>query len=165
MIGRPFRIARTRAVKIVYRLWWRLLRAWAPRKSWNSQFATDYWNLPRSPETTRRVAQFCRAGRLVEFGCAVGALPRVLPAGTFSQYKGYDISDVAIARARERAPANCSFEQVDMANWSGDEDISLIVIEEALYYLSAKQQRRFLHACCRSLAPDGHVLVIVHSAD
>jgi hypothetical protein len=52
-----------------------------------------------------------------------------------------------------------------MANWSGDEDISLIVIKEALYYLSAKQQRRFLHACCRSLAPDGHVLVIVHSAD
>lgn len=109
-----------------------------------------------------------QGGRLVEFGCGFGQLPRNLPRGTFSSYVGIDISDCAIREARKRAReagiSGCDFFQGDMASWPGDSSVSLIVVIECLYYLSGKRLNDFLKRCCDSLTPQGAILVVVHSA-
>lgn len=81
---------------------------------------------------------------------------------------GYDISEVAIERARKKAVIavcdNVAFEQCDMARWDGFDRASLILAEECLYYLAATELERFLFRCTRCLTVDGSILVIVHSA-
>ena len=62
------------------------------------------------------------------------------------------------ARAR-----NCQFIAGDMGSWAGGSGLSLIVIEDALYYLAEQQQRALLGRCARSLRPGGRILVTAHS--
>jgi SAM-dependent methyltransferase len=92
----------------------------------------------------------------------------MLPPGAFSSYMGYDISTVAIGRAKRRASAaalaNVGFAACDIARWQGPDSASLIVAEECLYYLSPPVLERFLLRCGRCLAEGGVILAIVHSA-
>jgi len=156
--------------RITRRAYWRMLRFLGfSQLAWDDQFEAGMWSdSTRSPHTIRRVAELCAGGRLIEFGCGEGHLPFLLPADCFSQYTGYDISGVAIRRASQRAIAagrgDIRFERCDMAEWLGSDAASLILAEECLYYLPAADIRRFLQRCVRSLAANGAILVIVHSA-
>jgi hypothetical protein len=155
---------------LVRRLYCRALGTFGLQQlSWNLKYETGLWDSPeRSPETIRRVTDLCGGGKLVEFGCGKGELPRRLPSGTFSTYVGFDISDLAIAEAQAAATSsglrNASFHQADMAKWTGNSGIQLILAEECLYYLNPCEQQAFLRKCCQSLSPTGKILVIVHDA-
>ena len=163
----PESLHRRIAVPIL-KLYWGLHRlSGRNRASWNDQYLRGKWNCDRrSANTIARVVNLCRGGRLIEFGCGSGDLPHVLPAGTFSTYLGIDISDVAIAKAKqlahERQLKACEFSQMDMTRWPGDAGVSLVLVEECLYYLDEKAQEAFLLGCCRSLAEEGRILVVVH---
>jgi SAM-dependent methyltransferase len=154
----------------LFRTWWRALRFFGLAKlSWDQQYQAGVWDRgPRSRHTVDLVSTLCAGGRLVEFGCGEGALPHLLPQGCYSEYVGFDISAIAIERARQRACASgrrgLRFQQMDMAEWRAATGISLIVAEECLYYLNAPRTEQFLSECTRSLTPNGHVLVVVHSA-
>ena len=155
---------------LIQRLWLRTLRLLGlKRLSWNAHFAAGVSCYgERSPNTVRLVHALCGGGRLLEFGCGEGELPFVLPPGTFSSYMGYDISTVAIERARQRAAAaalgNVSFASCDIARWDGADSASLIVAEECLNYLSPAVLEQFLLRCGRCLTSGGAILAIVHSA-
>jgi cyclopropane fatty-acyl-phospholipid synthase-like methyltransferase len=159
------------AKSFVKRVYWRLLRfVGLKRKAWDSQFKEGVWcRGPRSPRTVALVAELCRGGKLLEFGCGEGDLPHLLPEGTYSDYLGVDVSAVAIRTAAEKCAQcgklNCQFQVGDMGRWSGlVSPVSLILLEECLYYLSLYQTEQFLSRCCSSLTRDGAILVIVHSA-
>jgi hypothetical protein len=49
-----------------------------------------------------------------------------------------------------------------MTEWRGASDISLIIIEECLYYLSHRQQEALLANCLQSITNDGTILVVIH---
>lgn len=154
---------------ILRRIYWRLLRIVGFKQlSWDKQFEANVWcHRPRSMHTIEKVIELCNGGHLVEFGAGEGTLPLVLPRNSFSHYFGYDISAVAVARARERAReaglTNCYFEQCDMVQWEGTSGVSLVIVEECIYYLRPKEIETFLKHCCKSLVPGGSILVIVHS--
>jgi trans-aconitate methyltransferase len=155
---------------IAYRAWWRILRAIGLQQaSWNSQFEQGQWcRGPRSHRTLKLVSTLCDGGKLIEFGCGEGSLPFLLPEGSFSEYWGFDISSIAIARANERNRSenrsDIRFQRGDMARWDGTDCASLILAEECLYYLTPPKIERFLGRCSLSLAEEGVILVIVHSA-
>lgn len=137
------------------------------RLSWDKQFEDGVALYgPRSENTIRLVQSLCRGGRMIEFGCGEGDLPLVLAAGTFSSYLGFDISEVAVKRARSKAAGSACilFQQGDMAHWCGGDTASLILAEECLYYLSLAGAETFLLQCMRCLSKNGSMLVIVHSA-
>lgn len=139
------------------------------RQSWNRQFKAGRWKRTKHcPILIQQVAELCSGGQILEFGCGEGDVPHMLPHGSFSEYRGYDISDVAIELAKGKAQAagltNCFFEQADMAEWQGHYEASVILVEESLYYLSPKKAKSFLQRCCDNLAPYGAILVVVHSA-
>lgn len=152
------------------KVYWRLLRVMNLRqRSWDLQFQAGMWcRGPRCPHTVEKAFALCGGGYLVEFGCGEGTLPLALPKDAFSNYRGYDISGVAVARAAEHARraglANCLFEQGDMARWPGDTGVSLIVLEECLYYLSPVDAVKFLQNCMKSLLPGGAILAVIHDA-
>jgi 2-polyprenyl-3-methyl-5-hydroxy-6-metoxy-1,4-benzoquinol methylase len=153
------------------RIKWRVQRIVGLKsQAWDEQFHRGIWGgrARTPPEVLERAIRLCNGGRIVEFGCAYGQLSRDLPVGAYSSYTGIDISGFAIGEAKKRAQescvGNCHFLQCDMATWSGDFDVSLILLEECLNYLKGETLRRFLTRCCHSLSKDGFILVIVHSA-
>jgi len=155
---------------ICHRMFWRVLRFLGlERTSWNKQYESGAWSSgTRSAQTVSLVAELCRGGKLMEFGCGEGELPHLLPAGSYADYLGVDIADVAVTRARERAAqaglGHCRFEQGDMAVWNGTSGLSVILVEECLYYLKPEQIEVFLSRAGASLVPGGRIVVVVHSA-
>jgi SAM-dependent methyltransferase len=159
------------AKSLAKRACWRVLRfVGLKRQAWDLQFKEGVWcRGPRSANTIARVAELCRGGKLLEFGCGEGNLPHLLPEGTYSDYLGIDVSAVAIKTAKERCvqsgKLNCQFQVGDMGKWSGFvSPVSLILVEECLYYLSPPQIEQFLLRCCAGLTREGAILVIVHCA-
>jgi len=152
------------------KLWWRALRGLGfGRVSWNRQYSAGAWKCSsRSAHTLALVAKFCKGGKLIEFGCGEGELPHLLPAASYSEYLGIDISDKAIERAKIRTEQagilRTTFQQANMAEWTGTSGASLVLAEECLYYLTPHEIEAFLMRCSRSLRAEGHILVIVHSA-
>jgi SAM-dependent methyltransferase len=152
------------------RVYWRTLRFFGlKRKTWDLQFQEGVWDRgPRSPHTIARVLELCRGGKLVEFGCGTGTLPHLLPRGTYSDYLGIDISQVAIRMATERCAQagmlRCRFQAGDMAQWEGSNPpASLILFEECIYYLSPAEIEQLISRCCSSLTRNGSILVIAGS--
>lgn len=152
------------------RIMWRAIRMLGKeQQAWDDQFREGVWDRgPRSPEVVKRVQQFARGGRILEFGCGTGTLPRLLPEDSFSEYTGIDISGFAVEQAKKLCDKaglqNCRFLQGDMATWPGSSDEDLILLEECLYYIRGVSLVNFCRLCKQSLSPDGTVLVIVHSA-
>lgn len=151
------------------RLYWRILRLFSKQLSWDKQFNAGVWTRePHTDQTIGAIVGLCNGGRLIEFGAGEGALPLSLPRNIYSEYIGFDISTVAVEKAREKAAeaglTKCRFEQCDMAHWKGGRDVSVAVLEECLYYLTPRETETFLRRCSESLLPNGRILVIVHSA-
>lgn len=117
----------------------------------------------KSPELIEIVEKRTRGGKLVELGCGEGLLAAVLRPGTYSEYLGVDISEVAIERAKGRGLSNCTFVVGDLETWEGQPGSSMITIEECLYYLPHARQERLLKIALQSVAPDGAVLVAIHN--
>jgi SAM-dependent methyltransferase len=164
-----------RGASLPRRTCWRIARALggrAERWAWDDQYRRGRWDnvlARRDPVTVSMVERLARNGSIVELGCGFGALVAAIQPDTYGSYVGYDISDVAVRRAQQivngRGLKSCHFVAGDMASWSGGHDLSLIVIEEALMYLTIQQQRGLLERCLASLRPDGCILVTAHSAD
>lgn len=135
-------------------------RRWA----WNSLFRRGAsFSLDRSPVTVGLVERLARRGIIVELACGDGMLSRCINSSCYSAYRGYDISDAAIELAKKASNMKCEFSVCDMIKWREDDKVDLIVIEEALYYLTHTQQRHLLRRCAETLKSDGRILVIVHS--
>jgi cyclopropane fatty-acyl-phospholipid synthase-like methyltransferase len=158
-------------ITLFERAYWRLMRLLGfKRLAWDNQFQKGIWSRGSGNQhTINLVTDLCKGGRLVEFGCGEGPLPRALSANVFSDYIGYDVSQVAVDKATrlacEAGLQNVRFQQCDMSKWKGDSLVSLVLTEESLYYLSASDTEKFLRICRESLVPDGRILVIVHCAD
>jgi cyclopropane fatty-acyl-phospholipid synthase-like methyltransferase len=156
---------------MVKRIYWRVLRVLGFKQlSWDQQYKEGMWQrMECSPHTLMLINKLVEGGRILQFGCGTGDLVHVLPASVYSHYLGIDISSAAIEKARKLADqaglAKCAFEVGSMESWKGSLDpISLILLEECLYYLNGSAMKEFLVRCYDSLDKNGKLLVIVHDA-
>ena len=154
-----------------------LLGTSAAEWAWDDQFSRGVWEYldDRDASVAGIVAQqLDRVSTdvertVVDLGCGVGNLAFELPRESFSRYIGVDVSRVAIsdaARRAERAGGD-GFEFVceDLRQWRGVSGASVIVIEEALYYLGTRAQCRLLDTCEQSLADDGALILLIHDPE
>lgn len=116
------------------------------------------------------------AGRhVVELGCGSGLLAEALVTAGATSYVGYDLSDVAIARARERAAdrpdGRIRFEVAAVADLPPQGDALIVSLglfdwlsmEEIAHVLAIGRQGSFLHAIAekrRSLQQLAHRLYV-----
>lgn len=113
------------------------------------------------------VETFARNGKIISFGCGADDIIFHINPELYTSYVGIDISEVAIEKASLKASKlglkKCKFSVENMINWPGDEDITLIILQESLCYLDQSQQRKFLTLCFNSLTEEGSVMVTLHS--
>ena len=121
--------------------WW-ISRHLGPRSCrwrWNDQYRRGFWKYLRAPESrnqaiTEFIAEHARGGGIVELGCGEGTLICTVDPVVYSSYLGLDISDVAIEEAIERTSRlglnKCRFDRMNMEDWVGGRDISVVIFEE-----------------------------------
>jgi len=145
---------------------WSILKFFGlERLVWNVEWAAGRWNYLDAINlaSVEIVRKYARNGTIIELGCGSGALAASIGHQLYKNYKGIDISDVAIKRARSRRLDRCEFEVGAMESAHiGPAD--LIIIKEALYYLEPDQQITLLRKCLNRVAPDGAVYITVHDA-
>ncbi len=114
------------------------------------------------------VEQLAGGGDIVELGCGQGILIEAVDPEAYRSYVGVDLSAVAIdaatRRARKAGLEKCRFEVGRFEKWSGGAGASLIIMDESLYYLKPRRQRRLLRRCLDRLGSGGRMVVTVHCA-
>jgi SAM-dependent methyltransferase len=93
----------------------------------------------------------------LDLGCGEGALTHAL-SSVAGRMVGYDISDNALMRARQRYP-EIEFRQGDIVDVVNRDEVTtapfdLIVVTEVLYYLQSDRERREVIACLARLGTD-----------
>jgi trans-aconitate methyltransferase len=135
------------------------------RAVWNLEWAVGRWDYlnEANPTSIEIVRRYARCGRVIELACGDGALAESIGSEYYTSYKGTDISDKAIERAKARLLSRCEFKVCRMEDWKG-ESADIVVIRDALYYLNADQQINLLKRAVASVAPYGAVYITVHDA-
>lgn len=113
----------------------------------------------RSAAMVRLCGAFDPSIKVVELACGDGSLAEVLSL-RYADYTGFDISAVAVEAAKRKAPS-AQFHVSSMEDWKPDGLFDLLIIEEAMYYLSPADQRAILR---RAFDAGARVLITVHDA-
>jgi hypothetical protein len=144
------------------RAMWRLTRAVSERGrrwSWDSQFQNGRWDHIRekAPEVIACVERWSGGGKLVELACGEGVLPQVVRPGTFSEYLGVDISEVA-TEPRCKKPPTAGFVLGDLKRGGTGSAMR----RSRSVCTTRGRQERLLRVALESVAPDGVVMVAIH---
>ncbi len=109
---------------------------------WNYQYARGKWEQLKNPVEHARLtacAGLLRlhtpGGHVLEIGCGEAILLRHLDPGDYASWLGVDISDVAIARARQFASERARFAPGDMRTFALTDSYDAIVFTESIYYV------------------------------
>ncbi|MGI5291437.1 class I SAM-dependent methyltransferase [Nonomuraea polychroma] len=103
--------------------------------------------------------------RIIEVGCAEGVFTHALAAAfPDAEITGVDVSERALARARERVRGNARvrFVRADIVTHRPAERFDLVFCSETLYYLGRAERLRRASARLGDLIAPGGVLVAVH---
>ena len=140
------------------------------RKIWDKKFSSgefDHLGEGRNPMIVEKVESYGKGGKIVELGCGEGWLIFSVSVQCYSEYKGYDISELAISRARqgveERNLNAVSFFTLDITAWPGDDEVNVILIEEVIYYLKKADQSILIKKAYDSLSDGGLLIITFHS--
>lgn len=115
----------------------------------------DPWNFRDSPyehakyRATLDFLPRARYGHILEVGCAIGVLGRLL-AGRCDRYLGIDASARALDEARRGAPPNMDFRLICVPEAFPDGPFDLVVLSEILYFLCARDVRLLASRIARS---------------
>jgi 2-polyprenyl-3-methyl-5-hydroxy-6-metoxy-1,4-benzoquinol methylase len=151
------------------RILWRLLRLIGAEKySWDLQYRSGHWDsLSVSSRTISLINDLSDGSKIIEFACGDGRLRSKIKQNSFLSYQGYDISQVAIDRARERVRIsglqNVKFDCLSMQSWIGDNDVDLFIIDEAIYYLENYELKTFFDKIFKSMSKRGSLIITIHS--
>jgi 2-polyprenyl-3-methyl-5-hydroxy-6-metoxy-1,4-benzoquinol methylase len=128
---------------------------------WDNKYASGY-DLGDPKEDCRYgvllalIRRYARGGVVLDAGCGDGLLEEKCRT-LGSRMVGIDYSTLAIAKARERGLQSCEFMCTDYRDFSCQETFSLIVFNEALYYVEDYLQT--LRSFSRFLAKDGVYII------
>ena len=100
----------------------------------------------------------------LEVGCSIGVLSERL-AGRCEQLVALDVSEVALARARERLATSpygprVTFRRAEVPGEWPEGRYDLVVLSEVLYFLEPDEVAALARLSMRDLAPDGTVVCV-----
>lgn len=152
--------------------WWYTLLG-APRalgrpqvpSRWEQQFAGGFWDkLDSAAQLAHYAVIFGYArhfagerGRILDVGCGHGTLYGWFRDSPIAAYHGIDISEIAIARAQQRARPTARFEVAGFEQWTTTERFDAVIFNESIYY--AKRPLDELRRYAGFVADDGVLIV------
>jgi len=138
-------------------------------QTWEAQYASGRWDflaelseLARFSVLAGYICHLKPGGTVLDTGCGQGVLLRRLPVSCYSRYVGIDVSDSAIAVAREHPNERSTFLVADCEEYSPAEHFDVIVFNEVLCCL--RDPLRTVERYARSLNPGGLLLVSLCTA-
>jgi trans-aconitate methyltransferase len=144
-----------------------ILRRFGPlgkRIAWNREFRNGaHFSGSRSAALLGLIRDRCDGKRIVELACGDGSLACAIQDYGWAAYDGFDIAAEAVAQAQAYSRSDMRFHVQDMEGWKPSEPFDLLIIEEALYYLSAAAQRELLDRAFAAITPEGAAILALHS--
>jgi 2-polyprenyl-6-hydroxyphenyl methylase/3-demethylubiquinone-9 3-methyltransferase len=142
---------------------------WAGLKQrlWDWEFSKGRWDfIDKTPEDPvyQYVVKYCKQGSILDLGCGSGNTGCELDAGAYRDYTGVDISEVALAKARQRsaeiqrAGKNRYF-QSDILTYVPDRSYDVILLRESIYYIPKGRITGMMERYSGCLKPDGVFIV------
>ena len=96
-------------------------------------------------------------GPILDFGCGDGLLQEKFRAFSSVPQLGIDYAPAAIDKARARGIPGCEFVCVDYRQFQPAEKYSLLIFNEAIYYIDDYMD--VLKRMADHLMPDGHIVI------
>src|SRR5208282_1696992 len=138
---------------------------WAGLKGrlWDREFAEGRWDFiekTAGDPVYQCVGNYCKHGRILDLGCGSGNTGCELDDNAYHDYTGVDISEVALATARQRsnelqrAGKNRYF-QSDILSYAPDQTYDVILFRESIYYVPEGRIKGMLERYSNYLKPDG----------
>jgi 2-polyprenyl-3-methyl-5-hydroxy-6-metoxy-1,4-benzoquinol methylase len=138
-------------------------------QTWEAQYAAGRWDflaelceLARFSVLAGYIEHLKPGGTVLDVGCGQGVLLRRLAGSTYSRYVGIDISDSAIAVARQQRTERSTFFAADCEAYSPAGEFDVIVFNEVLCCL--RDPLRTVERYASSLRPGGLLLSSVCTA-
>lgn len=107
----------------------------------NQQYQDGRWDyLEDLPELERYsvIVGYCHyffpEGHYLDIGCGEGVLQQRLSVLPYSRYRGLDLSEVAIEKARRLEDKRTSFVAADAETYTDESSYDVIIFNECLYY-------------------------------
>ncbi len=134
------------------------------KQQWENEFASGGWDFLVGPVERHRNAvlagcidSYAPQGSILEVGCGTGALHQAVRLHRHQSYLGVDVSETAIARAKETQDDRSSFLVAPAETFEPEARFDAIVFAETLYYLAdpAGQAVRYSNF----LTPQGYLFV------
>lgn len=119
---------------------------------WDEEFANGRWDCLDSTEgdcVYPILEKWARGGSILDLGCGSGNTANELNLDAISAYTGVDISEAALAKARERTEQNgrtskCRFVQGDVVTYQPSQKVDVLLFRESIYYIKRPQVRAVL---------------------
>lgn len=137
------------------------------RSLWNAEFAKGRW---AQLEQTHGdcvypcLEQYGREGSILDLGCGSGNTGIELPAGTYRDYTGVDISDVAIDRAAKKAEEDGRshknrYIQSEIFSYEPAQQFNVILFRDSIYYVPGSKHKEMLDRYSKFLNRGGVFIV------
>lgn len=137
------------------------------QKQWDEEFANSKWDYLSKPNQRDHYDciidmynQYGNNGSMLDIGCGVGLLYKYFKDGSTlndDQYKGIDISTVAIREAKNTCK-NSSFSVVDYETQHLSKKFDVVIFNETLYYFN--HAGKTLQKCVDENLNKGGVIII-----
>ncbi|PYR58219.1 MAG: hypothetical protein DMF85_11405 [Acidobacteria bacterium] len=124
-----------------------LLQSYGPpsvkRRLWNSEFSRGRWDGDGGSSRDvvyQFVENYAAGGSILDLGCGQGRAGNELDETKYARYTGVDVSDVALAAARQISAANGradrhEYAQSDLFSYVPDRCHDVILFMESIYYV------------------------------
>jgi len=123
-------------MNILRKLYW-----FKKRFSWNYKYLIGKWDyieneIPRYNKIVDYI-NYCNINnpKILDLGCGFGSLCKYLKEDNFSSLLGVDLSDTAIAKAKNKKYPNSNFIVADIQKFESTEKFDIIILNEVIYYL------------------------------
>jgi SAM-dependent methyltransferase len=139
---------------------------------WDQEFSSGKWNFidnTASDCVYKHLDRFAENGNVLDLGCGPGNTANEMAPG-YRTYVGVDISEAALAKARQRSEANGrghqnSFEQGDFINFVPPQKFQVILFRESMYHVPLGKVKPMLDRYSKYLGEGGVFVVRLYVRD
>jgi SAM-dependent methyltransferase len=152
-----------------------MIKRWGPKAAkqrvWNSEYEKGKWQYQRQGPNNEDVEpvyefveRYATDGTVLDLGCGSG-MTALEMRNTFRSYVGVDVSDVAISNARAvlengvNRATKVRFFAADISSYVTDENFSVILFRESIYYVPMHMIKSMLDRYARNLILGGAFIV------
>jgi SAM-dependent methyltransferase/rhamnogalacturonyl hydrolase YesR len=143
------------------------------RALWDREYSSGKWNFnDNTPGDCLYpyLEKYAANGSILDLGCGSGNTANELAFSAYGSYRGVDISDVALERARRWSEANGraeknSFVRADFLNYVPDRRFHVILLRESLYHVPLGSVKSTLDRFSKYLEESGVFIVRIFTIE